>query len=160
MEREQEIIEEVVEEAEDDLDDVIPAMNLNLPTPPLPVKEECIISDDALLGIYGEIMQNLRDDREEINNLLTNFVDMVINEGDATPASKEALVNLIKIKSDSSDKMSKVADLMTRIKLKDRDTYKPFLTAHQNNTVNISGGPTRELLKTLEAYSNKKKDKK
>ena len=141
-----------------ELETVIPAMNVNLPMQQ-PQQEENLVSDEALLGIYGEILQNLREDRDELNNLLSTFSDLVINDGDSSPASKEALVNLVKIKSDSSDKMTKVADLMTRVKLKEKDTFPRYLAAHQNNTINIGDGQTkRELLKQIEK-ATKKKDK-
>lgn len=112
----------------------MPKMEVTLPPPP--EQKENIISDQMLLGIYGEIMENIRTDRKELDGLLTNFMDMVINEGDSTAGSKEALVNLVKIKSDTSDKMSKIADLMTRIKMKSTDTFPAYLA--QKNTINIS----------------------
>jgi len=77
-----------------------------------------IISDDDLLGVYNEIMSNLRNDRTHVSDLAEKFEDMVINEGDSSTSSKEALVNLVKQKSDVQDKMTKIAELMTRIKLK------------------------------------------
>jgi hypothetical protein len=81
---------------------------------------------------------------------------MVINDGDASSASKEAIVNLMKIKSDTADKMSKVADLMTRIKLKDKDTFPRYLAAQQNNKVVIEGSK-RDLLKSINKLANNKK---
>jgi hypothetical protein len=140
-----------------ELDAVIPAMNVNLPVQPQ--QEENLVSDEALLGIYGEILQNLREDRDEINNLLSTFADMVINDGDPSTSSKEALVNLVKIKSDSSDKMAKVADLMTRVKLKEKDTFPKYLAAHQSNTINIGNGTAkRELLKQIERATKRKSE--
>lgn len=150
--------EQKIEQESPDLDAVIPAMNVNVPMQQ-PQQEENLVSDEALLGIYGEILQNLRDDRDELNGLLANFVEMVVNEGDSTTSSKEALVNLVKIKSDASDKMAKIADLMTRVKLKEKDTFPRYLAAHQNNTINIGDGQTkRELLKSIERATKKKKD--
>ena len=90
-----------------------------------------------------------------MSGLLTTFVDMVINDGDSTSASKEALVNLVKIKSDSADKMAKVAELMTRCKLK--EIFPKYLNAKQENTINIGDGTTkRELLKQIEKARKKK----
>lgn len=88
---------------------------------------ESLVTDEALLGIYGEILQNLREEREETKEYLDKFGDLVMNDGDATTASKEALVNLIKIKTETTDKMSKIADLMTRVKLKSKDTFPAYL---------------------------------
>jgi len=158
----QEIENEIVESAAADLEAVIPSMNVGLPAQQQQMEEKPnIISDDALLGIYGEIMENLRDDRKEINDLLSNFVEMVINEGDSTTSSKEALVNLVKIKSETADKMAKVADLMTRVKLKEKDTFPRYLAAKQENNLYIGEQPTkRQFLKEIERHqkANKKKE--
>lgn len=103
-------------------------------------KEELsIISDENLLGVYGEIMSNLRSDRDQVSELVNTFSNMVINDGDSSTSSKEALVNLIKTKIDASDKMSKIADLMTRIKLKQPDTFQPWMNKNKESgsTINI-----------------------
>ena len=68
-------------------------------------------------------------------------------------------VNLIKIKSDTADKMSKVADLMTRIKLKEKDTFPRYLAAQQNNKVVIEGSK-RDLLKSINKITSKKGESK
>lgn len=120
-----------------------------------------LISDEVLLGVYGEIMDNLRTDREDISGLADTFADMVVNDGDSTPASKEALVNLVKAKMETADRMAKIADLMTRIKLKQPDTFKPYMKKDDasGNTINIydgSGMSKRAFLESL----NKAKDKK
>jgi len=104
-----------------------------------------LISDDALLGV---------------DELLGKFCDMVINDGDASNASKEALVNLVKLKTDTADKMTKIADLMTRIKLKERDTYKPYLNKKDdggNLTIIDQTGSTKAAV--LEAMRKKKEKK-
>jgi len=108
-----------------DLGEVIPTM----PMAPAPMQsdKECIVEDATLLGLYDEIIVNCRHDREKVDEIQVKFEDMVINDGDASSASKEALVNLMKIKTDINDKMAKVADLMTRIHLKEKDTFKPYL---------------------------------
>lgn len=147
--------QEFVDDLEDlDIENLIPSMNVNekIEQPP----EEQIIENDDLLGIYNEILENCRNDRENADEILVNFVDMVMNEGDASSASKEAIVNLLKIKSDTADKMSKVADLMTRIKLKERDTFPRYLAAQQNNKVVIEGSK-REMIKSINKLAQKKK---
>ena len=146
------------------LEQVIPAMNLSVPTEENNVLSN-LVSDDQLLGIYGEIIDNLRQDRKDIDELLANFVEMVINDGDPSAASKEAVVNLVKIKSDTSDKMAKVADLMTRVKLKEQNTFPRYLAANQNNTINIGNGGKAtalrtELIKQLDQEKRQKKVKK
>lgn len=121
-------------------------------------EEECIIEDKVILDVYDEILNNCRKDRENIDEVLANFLNMVFNDGDSTSATKEGIVNLLKAKSDISDKMSKVADFMTRIKLKSKDTFPKFLNAHQHNNVKIESSSRRDLLQRLE--SNKKDKKK
>ena len=113
--------------------DLIPQMNINLPL--APSGEEKIIPDVKLVGLYDEILENVRKDRSEIDSMITSFSDMVFNDGDATSSTKEALVNLIKIKLDTSDKMSKIADLMTRVR--GTNTFPKYLASNQNNTINI-----------------------
>jgi cellobiose-specific phosphotransferase system component IIA len=114
--------------------------------------ELSIISDEMLLGIYGEILDNIRQDRVQIDSYVNEFAEMVINTGDASSASKEALVNLVRAKMDASDKMSKVADLMTRLKMKDTNTFKPYMNKG-NNTINIiensSGKSKSAIMKEL-----------
>ena len=77
---------------------------------------------------------------------------------DPTKTSKEAIVNLIKIKSDVNDKMAKIADLRTRIKLKEKDTYPRYLAAQQNNVV--IEGSKREMIKTINKLAQRKKNDK
>jgi len=118
---------------------------------PAGVKDISIVSDEALLGVYGEIMDNLRQDRNQVSELVDTFSNMVLNDGDSSTASKEALVNLLKTKIDTSDRMSKIADLMTRIKLKQPDTYQPWMGRGKDksgNTINIydSSGVNRKSL--------------
>lgn len=119
-----------------------------------------LIEDQQLLGIYAEILNDLRSDRKEIDDVLSNFVNMVFNDGDATTSSKEAIVNLIKTKTDMSDKKAKVADLMTRIKLKERDTMPKWLAKQINDkkddTQEVKKLSRREMLKTLDRAKKKK----
>lgn len=124
--------------------------------------ELSIISDDNLLGIYDEIMTNLRSDRDQVSDLVNTFSNMVINDGDSSTSSKEALVNLIKTKIDATDKMSRIADLMTRIKLKQPDTFQPWMNKNKEsgNTINIydASGVNRKSL--MEKIQKEKKNEK
>lgn len=126
-------------------------------------KEELsIVSDESLLGVYDEIMQNLRDDRNQVADLVNTFSNMVVNDGDSSTSSKEALVNLIKTKIEATDKMSRIADLMTRIKLKQPDTYQPWMNKNKESgsTINIydSSGVNRKAL--MEKIQKEKKNDK
>lgn len=134
--------------------DLVPSMSI--PTALSNQNETSIVSDEQLANVYNEVLDNIRQDRKQVEDFINNFADLVINEGDSTSASKEALVNLVKIKSDMSDKMSKIADLMTRIKLKDKDTFPRYLAANQNNTININSGNTKRQL--LEALNKKEEN--
>jgi hypothetical protein len=145
----------------DDIDEIdiemlLPSMNVSKEFTAIDEDKECVIKDSTLVGLYDEILSNCRDDRTKVDEVLSTFLEMVINDGDASSASKEAIVNLMKIKSDTADKMSKVADLMTRIKLKDKDTFPRYLAAQQNNKVVIEGSK-RDLLKSINKLANNKK---
>lgn len=124
--------------------------------------ELSIISDDNLLGVYGEIMDNLRSDRKQVADLVDTFSNMVINDGDSSTSSKEALVNLLKTKIEASDKMSRIADLMTRIKLKQPDTFQPYMNKSKEtgNTINIydASGINRKAL--MEKVQKEKQNEK
>ena len=69
-------------------------------------------------------------------------------------------MNLIKIKVDMTDKMSKVADMMTRVKLKEKDTFPKYLATNQNHTININeSGSRRNLIEAInKAKNNKEKN--
>lgn len=159
----QEIIENIVQQELDEFDEIeidnlIPSMTVSSEIMDEPEKE-CIVKDEEVLDLYDEILQNCRKDRESVNDVLTNFLDMVMNDGDASSSSKEAIVNLLKINTDVNDKMAKIADLRTRIKLKEKDTYPRYLAAQQNNKVVIEGSK-REMIKTINKLAQRKKDDK
>jgi len=139
-----------------ELEQLLPQINVNLPAKQ--EEQENLVPDELWLGMCGEIMNNLRQDRTELDEVKNNFIEMVINEGDSTSASKEALTKLLELKIEVSDKMSKVLDLITRVKLKERDTFPRYLAAHQNNTINIGDSSKRELIKQINKYQKKKKE--
>jgi hypothetical protein len=150
--------EDVAAELADDFEGLnvemlLPSMNVNKEI--VPEEKECIVKDEELTGLYDEILEQCREDRKQFDDVIANFLDMVMNDGDASSASKEAIVNLLKSKSDISDKMAKVADLKTRIKLKDKDTFPRYLAQQQNNKVVIEGSK-RDLLKSVNKLVNKK----
>jgi len=146
--------------SEDDLD--LPQMNVTIPNQQ-GSDASALITDSQYLGVLDEIMSNIREDRKQVSDYIDNIADMVINDGDATTSSKEALVNFVKIKADLQDKMLKAADLMTRLKLKNTYAYSgPHLNAMQQNNFNIGGGESadfsrRELIRAIN-HAKKKKD--
>jgi len=115
-----------------------------------------IVSDGDLVNIYNDIVNMVNKDRAEVDDVLANFINMVMNEGDGSTASKEAIVNLLKMKMDSADKLSKVADLKTRIKLKERNTFPAFMAQH--NTYNLGDRmDKRAMLEELNKARGKRK---
>jgi hypothetical protein len=149
------LVNEEDEFTELDVEMILPTMNVGKDMMPQVEEKECFIKDETLVDLYGEILNNAREDRGKADEILSNFLEMVINDGDASSASKEAIVNLLKIKADQADKMTKIADLMTRVKLKEKDTFPRYLAAQQNNKVVIEGSK-RDLLKSISKIANKK----
>jgi hypothetical protein len=145
---------ELIQDDDLDIESLMPTMNVSVPGEMVQKKE--IISDDELTGIYDEILVMLRKEHEQVTDYIDNFAELVINGGDPTTASKEALVNLVKIRTDIPDKMVKIADLMTRLKMKDPNTYKPYLNAHQTNNV-VIGDTTGERRALLDHIKKAKK---
>lgn len=139
----------------DTVEELIPQLNVNLPSKETSEENSTLIQDTELLSVYSEALNKIRDDRFEIDQILSNMVEMVINGGDSSTSSKEAMVNLLKLKSDTVDKMAKIAELMTRVKLKEKDTFPRYLAAHQNNTINI--GKSRKAL--IQEINKAKKEK-
>jgi hypothetical protein len=119
----------------------VPPMNVAVAQP----NDTSSVTDADLQTIYAEIMDDLRSDRKEVDILLNNFVEMIMNEGDSSSSSKEAVVNLVKVKTDIADKKAKVADLMTTLRLKDKQMSK--VTANQTNHIHITD--KRSILETL-----------
>lgn len=130
------------------LGDLLPKMVVNASDKE---EEECIIADEELRGIYNEVLDNCRKDRDMIDTYISDFKNLVFNDTESSSSSaKEGLVNLIKMKTDMSDKMSKVADLMTRLKMKSKDTFPRYLAAHQHNNVKIENTSKRDLIRKVE----------
>ena len=109
----------------------------------------------------GEILTNIRDDRKQVSDYLDNIAEMVINGGDATTASKEALVNLVKIKTDLQDKMLKALDQMGRLKSKNYFAGSgAHMNAVQQNNYNISKTEDINRKELIRAINHAKKEKK
>jgi len=143
----------------DDLEDFSPKMNVSVPEP---ADATHLIPDDQYLNFLQEIITGIRDDGKQVSSYIDNFAEMVINGGDATSSSKEAFVNLVKVKTDLQDKMLKVADLMTRLKMKNTYAYSgPHLNALQQNNYNIGSDNIdfnrKELIRAIN-HAKKKKE--
>lgn len=150
------------EVTEQDLPELHPQMNLSMPPNQQP-EAPMLISDEKYLGVLDEILDNIREDRREVSGYVDNLAEMVLNEGDATSATKEAFINMVKVKTDLQDKMLKAADLMTRLKAKNTYAYSgAHLNAVQQNNYNIGADGLefnrKELIRAIN-QAKKKKDK-
>lgn len=147
--------------SEEEMDGLFPAMNVTGPAQQVS-DAALLIPDSQYLGLLEEIMGGIREDRKQVSDYIDNMADMVINDGDTTTSTKEALVNLVKIKTDLQDKMLKAADLMTRLRLKNTYAYSgAHLNAMQQNNINIgTDAPDfsrRELIRAIN-HAKKKKE--
>jgi hypothetical protein len=74
---------------------------------------------------------------------------MVVNDGDATSSSKEAMVQLLRVRVEATDKMTKVMDLLMRYVLKERDTFPKFLSVNQENNITNNTKTTKTNRRSL-----------
>lgn len=131
----------------EDLEKVIPSMNVNMPTSEV---KPGPVSEDLLMGTYTGIFNDLKESIKETDETLQSFLNLALNDGDSSSATKEAVVNLLKLKTvDIPDKMIKVADLMTRVYLKEKDTFPRYLAAKQENTINIHSEMKKDVIKKI-----------
>lgn len=132
----------------------LPQININLPAPPNEIE---IVKAEMIIDYTKEVIDDIRDDRNQVTELLDNFTNMVMNEGDSNQASKEAIVNLMKIKSEIADKKTRVLDLTLRAFMRNQNTY--AFHANQHNEFKITNSSKRNLLKALEDDEEKGKEK-
>ncbi len=126
---------------------------------PVPSSSQALFADDEIVGMCAEAMTNMRNDRKQLDSLIANLVEMVFNEGDSTTSSKEALVSLMTAKTNMSDKMMSIAELMAKFKLKEMGNAPKSVTASQENHYHF-GGSRRSFLEQIERQVQKKKQKK
>jgi len=124
----------------------LPILNVNMDK--LPAKPD-LVKGDELVNFYKNIMDDIEKDRDEIDDALRNFTEMVFNTGDPSKHNTEAVVNLLKIKSETADKKTKVMELLMRSFLK--ESFPRYLAVKQENHIN-----KRELLKTVLEEDNGK----
>lgn len=122
------------------------SISINAPQKP---EHDDLVTDIEVKGLYNEILDDIRKDEISVQEVYEQFHDMVINGGDATSSSKEALINLLKIKSDMADKKTKVMDLFFRVKLRERDTFPKYLVNNQKNTIVNGKIDQKKLLEEL-----------
>ena len=97
-----------------------------------------LVSDDRVIEYYEEAMNCIKEDREEAYERYLDFADMSINDGDPSSATKEALVNLLKLKNEGVNQMIKILDLWTRMKMKERTTSSQIYAYQQNNKYDMA----------------------
>ena len=73
-----EIKEEIKAEVIDDmeLEDLVPKMEVKGGPDDQP---ECIVGDESLISLYEEILDNSRADRGQADEILADFINMVMN---------------------------------------------------------------------------------
>ena len=130
-------------------EELSPAINVSLP---VTSDEKPLFTDEKIINYYEEAIENLRDDRKEADTMYHTFVDMVMNE-DGSTSSKEALVNLLKLKTETNDRMIKILDLWTRLKMKEKNTFPLHLAVQQNNKIDGSRN-TRKMIETMMKENN------
>lgn len=92
-----------------------------------------LVPNGMWLDMITDTLEEIESNKSLVDDMIPQFMDMVMNSGDATSATKEALVNLIKLRCEIPDKKTKVADLLTRIKLKESSTFPAYMAKHSNN---------------------------
>lgn len=136
----------------------LPQLQVNLSPANLQKPDEkAIISNDQMVDLYQEILGYCRDDRKDADGAFKDFMDMIINNGDATSSTKESMVQLLRIRVEATDKMTKVMDLLMRYVLKDKDTFPRYLAANQENNIIVKGKNNRRSF--LEKLGKQVKDK-
>lgn len=142
----------------------MPDKNSNLPVPTLnmnvgvPESKKELVAPEKLLNYFDTIFADIEESSKITKEVLDNFMEMIMNKGDASSSSKEALVNLLRLYSETSDKKTKVVDLMMRAYLKESNTFPKYLAAHQHNEFKISSDTSeqRKIIKSIQAEKDQK----
>jgi acyl-CoA thioesterase len=154
-------VEKVELELEPEVDDVLRPSELPIPSMNVSVsaqkqEEKPLVTNDEMVDMYKKIINHCEEDRSEANELFQALKDMVINDGDASHSTKEAMIQSLRIRCEASDKETKVMDLLMRYILKDRDTFPRYLAANQENNIIFKSGSKRSFLEKLEKQKARK----
>jgi hypothetical protein len=150
-----EIATKVIQTLEDSMGNKLPQMNVNMQAPKKD-EEIVLIKNEQMIALYNEILDNCREDRKDADSAFKTFLDMVVNDGDPSSSSKEAMVQLLRVRIESTDKMTKVMDLLMRAVLKEKDSFPKYMNAHQENHVTIKTKASKRDF--LEKLQKSKKD--
>jgi hypothetical protein len=115
----------------------------------LAAEEKPLIPDEKITDYYELAIDCIKEDRVEAGSRYLELADMVINGGDPSSATKEAMVNCLKIKSDSVNQMIKILDLWTRLKMKEKVTGSQVALYQQNNKYEVGNGPNPHVRKLI-----------
>lgn len=149
-------VEKVDMEIEPEIEDVLRPSELPVPSMNVGVnqasskEENPVVTNDDMIDMYKKIFSFIEEDRKESGDLFDTLKDMAINDGDASHSTKEAMIQALRIRVESSDKATKVMDLLMRYILKDKDTFPRYLAANQENNIIFKGGSKRSFLEKLE----------
>jgi hypothetical protein len=102
---------------------------MNISVPPTQADTQ-LIATEQVVELVKVVMGDIDVEKNEIQEAYVNFAEMVFNAGDATGASKEALVNLLKLKSDLIDKKTRMLEMMMKVYNKEGPKT---VIAHQHN---------------------------
>ena len=139
----------------------IPAMNMNLSQQQNQKEENPLVTNDQMIDMYKKIFDYIEDDRKVSDEVFRTLLDMSVNDGDASSSTKEVMAQVLKLKMDSTDKMTKIYDLLMRYILKERDTFPRYLAQNQENKIIFKGDSKRAFLERVEkAKARKIEDKK
>lgn len=156
--------EDIKIELEPEIDDVLRPSELPVPSMTVgvqPTKEEKpLVTNEEMVDMYKKIINHCEEDRQEANTLFQDLKDMVINDGDASHSTKEAMIQAFRIRCESTDKETKVMDLLMRYILKDRDTFPRYLAANQENNIIFKNSSKRSFLEKLEKQKARKIEEK
>ena len=107
--------------------------------------EKPLVSDEKIVGLFDETLAEIDKDRVQAEERYLQISDFVVNSGDSSSASKEAMVNLLKIKNETLNQKIKVLDLWTRLKMKDRVTSSQVYAYQQNNKFETASTPSNQI---------------
>lgn len=147
-------------ESEMEIEDILRPSELPMPSvnisQPIAREENPLITNDEMKDIYKKLFSYCEEDRKDADEAFRTFLDMAVNDGDASHSTKETMVQLLKIRADSTDKMTKVMDLLMRYILKDKDTFIPYKNISQENNIVFKNGSKRSFLEKLEKQKIRK----
>lgn len=152
-------------EMEPEVEDILRPSELPIPSMTVEVQkntkdENPLVTNEEMVDMYKKIISHCEEDRQEAKELYNDLKDMVVNDGDASHSTKEAMLQALRIRCEAADKETKVMDLLMRYILKDRDTFPRYLAANQENNIVFKGGSKRSFLERLEKNKARKIEEK